>query len=119
MVQVLVNHIGYDVDSPKRAVFQGTKEIKAVSFEVRTYNDEGKTVYSGTPVEVGEVANWKTGYYYTMHFDEVKDFGKYYVAVKAADGSEYKSFPFMISGSVLEYRTLSDCCYYFKCQRPT
>lgn len=116
--QVIVNHIGYDSDYTKNAVFQGTKEIKPVSFDVITYADN-KPVYTGTPVEAGEVDRWHTGYYWTMRFDEFKDEGKYYIVMKDAEGNEYKSFPFQIGKNLLEMRTISDCAYYFKAQRPT
>lgn len=116
--QVIINHVGYDTESTKTAVFQGTKELKPVSFDVVNYATN-KVVFSGTPVEVGEVARWNTGYYWTMRFDEVTETAKYYVVVKLADGTEYKSFPFMIAFNVIEMRTLSDANYYFKCQRPT
>lgn len=117
MVQILTNHVGYDCDDTKSAVFQGTKEIKPSSFEVINY-ETGEIAFSGSPQEAGEVSNWNTGYYYTLRFDEVTDEGKYYILLKT-DKGEYKSFPFEIAYNLLELSTLSDVGYYFKAQRPT
>lgn len=117
MVKILTNHIGYDMNTTKSAVIQGTKELKPKSFAVVCY-ETGETVYTGTPVEVGEVDNWQTGYYYTISFDSVRTEGQYYITVKAGE-EEYRSFPFEIAPNLLELRTLSDAAYYFKAQRPT
>ena len=116
--QVLVNHVGYDADSVKRAVLQAEEKLEPVSFEVRSCADD-TVVCSGTPVRAGQVARWNTGSYWTLRFDEVEAQGKYIVAVQTADGHEYCSSPFMIARNVIGMRTLSDAAYYFKCQRPT
>lgn len=118
MVQVFTNQIGYDTDATKNAVFQTKKGTTPTGFSVVDYKS-GETVFSGTAVECGEVANWNTGYYYTLRFDELKTSGKYYICVKTADGGEYRSFPFEIGDRLLEMRTLSSVGYYFKAQRPT
>lgn len=117
MIQVLTNHIGYNPESTKNAVFQSIETVKPVSFAVVNVKT-GEPVYTGTPVEVGEVANWNTGYYYTLRFDEVTAPGKYYIRVETTD-KEYCSFPFAIDDHLLELRTISNVTYYFKAQRPT
>lgn len=117
MLKVLTNHIGYDTDATKTAVFQGEKNVPAKSFQVLSYLDDS-VVFTGTPTPVGEVDNWQTGYYYTVNFDELKTDGKYYINV-VTDKGEYKSFPFIIEYNVIEYKTLSSAAYYFKAQRPT
>jgi hypothetical protein len=117
MNRILINHIGYDTDATKTAVFEGAKGMDVKSFSVIRVKD-GETVYSGTPVEVGEVDNWQTGYYYTMRFDALKADGEYYISL-LADGKEYRSFPFRIAHNLLEMRTISHAGYYFKAQRAT
>ncbi len=117
MVQILTNHIGYDMNATKTAVFQGTKEQKPENFSLVCYKTS-EIVYTGTPIEVGEVDNWQTGYYYTIHFDEFKTEGEYYISL-VANGKEYRSFPFKIERNLLEMRTLSSAAYYFKAQRAT
>lgn len=117
MIQILTNHIGYDMGTTKTAVFQAEKGLNPSDFAVVRYND-GETVYTGALTEVGEVDNWQTGYYYTMSFDELREEGEYYITLTAG-GKEYKSFPFKIAPNLLELRTLSAAAYYFKAQRPT
>lgn len=117
MVQILTNHVGYDVNATKTAIFQGVKELKPECFSVIRYKDD-EVVYTGTPIEVGEVDNWQTGYYFTMCFDEFKTQGEYYISM-IVNEKEYKSFPFKIEHNLLEMRTLSSAAYYFKAQRPT
>lgn len=117
MLQILTNHIGYDTGSTKQAVFQGAKDIFPTTFSVVNYNTSC-SIYTGTPKAVGEVDNWQTGFYYVLNFDEIKTEGKYYITMQT-NKSEYKSFPFVISYNVIEYKTLSTACYYFKAQRPT
>lgn len=117
MTRILTNHVGYDAENTKTAVFQAEQAMQIENFSVIRVKD-GETVFIGTPVECGEVDNWQTGYYYTLRFDKVKDDGKYYIQIKSQD-EIYKSFPFDISNNVLEYKTLSSAAYYFKAQRPT
>ena len=118
MVQVITNHVGYDADYTKNAVFCGEAGMKPVSFDVINHAD-GAVVFSGKPVEVGEVDRWNTGYYWTMRFDEVKEDGKYYILLKTEDDKEYRSYPFEIGKNIQEMMTLSHAGYYFKAQRPT
>ncbi len=117
MVKILTNHIGYDTNSTKTAIFQGEENIKPENFSViKVSNDE--VVLRGTLSENGKVDKWDTGFYYTISFDELTANGEYYILVKAND-KEYKSFPFKIEQNLLEYKTLSSAAYYFKAQRPT
>ncbi|WMJ21885.1 glycoside hydrolase family 9 protein [Paludicola sp. MB14-C6] len=117
MNRIFTNHIGYDADATKTAVFEGKKGMNATAFSVIRVED-GEVVYNGTLVEVGEVDNWKTGYYFTIRFDELKADGEYYISIKS-DNEDYRSFPFKIEHNLLEMRTLSTAGYYFKAQRPT
>lgn len=117
MVQILTNHIGYNIGATKTAVFQATKDIKPKEFHVLCYGND-KTVFTGQVIEIGEVDNWQTGYYYTMRFDDLKTEGEYYILIEV-DGKQYKSFPFRIEYNLLEMRTLSSAAYYFKAQRAT
>lgn len=114
-MMLLTNHMGYDTDGIKKAVFQGEKGVTAAAFEVVDYHT-GKTVYTGTAKECGEVASWKTGYYYTLAFDEVKAEGTYFIKLSTSKET-VSSFPFEIQGNVLGLRTISAVGYYFKAQR--
>ena len=52
MVQVITNHVGYDADYTKNAVFCGEAGMKPVSFDVINHAD-GAVVFSGKPLEHG------------------------------------------------------------------
>lgn len=117
MIQILTNHLGYDADSTKTAVFQAEKGIVAESFSVIDRQTE-KVVYTGTPIECGEVDNWQTGFYYTMSFDELKTEGEYFISLITGE-KVYDSFPFKIEYNLLEMKAISAAGYYFKAQRPT
>jgi hypothetical protein len=114
---ILTNHMGYDCDAVKKAVFQGEKGVGAGSFHVIDYFT-GKSVYTGTAEECGEVPGWETGYYWSLRFDDVRGEGVYYIKLETAGGSAC-SFPFDIAPNVLGLRTLSGVGYYFKAQRST
>ena len=67
-MEVLVNHLGYDAGGRKTAVYQGKREDRPVHFCVR--REGGETVFEGIPAECGEVAQWNTGYYWTLDFSD-------------------------------------------------
>lgn len=118
MVSILTNHIGYDCGDTKNAVYHRQNNETPVSFRV-VCDKTGAVCFEGTPVEVGEVDNWGTGYYYTMRFDEVKTPGQYYIEVTDDKGATVRSYPFKIGENLLETSTLSMVGYYFKAQRST
>ena len=72
MVQVYTNHIGYDCADTKSAVFRRKAEENPVSFSILREDTEEK-VFEGVLQEVGEVDNWKKGYFYTLRFDELRE----------------------------------------------
>lgn len=111
---ILTNQIGYDSNDFKKAVFQGKKEDKAGNFQV--LNKSGDVVYTGVAKECGEVANWKTGYYWTMDFSDVTEPGDYIINLETAGGN-VKSFPFSIHPYLNTMRMINAASYYFKAQR--
>ncbi len=118
MVSIFTNHIGYDSADTKSAVYRRRGEETPVSFKI-VCDRTGKVVYEGKLEEVGEVDNWKTGYYYTMRFDELAAKGQYYIAVTDDKGETVRSYPFRIAKNLLEVDTLSAVGYSFKAQRAT
>jgi len=117
MTQILTNHIGYDTAATKTAVIQTDEPLSFTRFEVLRLPEE-ETVFTGTPTACGEVDNWKTGSCFTLRFDQVTEEGNYLVQAAAGEKT-VRSFPFAIGENLLELRTLSSACYYFKAQRPT
>ncbi|MFA9381072.1 MAG: glycoside hydrolase family 9 protein [Acetanaerobacterium sp.] len=114
---ILTNHMGYDSDGIKKAVFQGEKGMSADTFDVIDYQT-GKSVFTGSATECGEVRGWKTGCYWTLSFDTVCAEGTYFIKLKTSK-EEVSSFPFEIQSSLLGIRTISAVGYYFKAQRST
>ena len=69
-MEILINHLGYDAGGRKTAVYQGKREDGPVRFSL--CREDGTAVFEGAPVEWGEVAQWKTCYYWTLDFSEWK-----------------------------------------------
>ncbi|MDO5602444.1 MAG: glycoside hydrolase family 9 protein, partial [Oscillospiraceae bacterium] len=113
---ILVNHLGYDAKDPKRAVYQGEKNDCAGRFAI--LNEKGEPVYSAEAHECGEVAQWKTGYYWTMDFSSLQQPGVYSLTLETAKGIQ-RSFPFEIQDFLLTMRTVNAASCYFKHQRCT
>lgn len=118
MISVYTNHIGYDSDDTKNAVYRREGDKTPICFYV-IEETTGEAVFEGTPTEVGEVDNWKLGYYYTLRFDEVTKKGKYYIEVLGDDGNIARSYPFKIDKNLLETDTLSAVGYFFQSMRCT
>jgi hypothetical protein len=114
-IKILVNHIGYDPEAPKRAVILGRAGSEASEFNVINYTS-GKIALSGAVVKVGPVDQWKDWYFWTADFSSIKTEGTYVVEC-AVDRRKAFSFPFQIRRDLLERNTLSSVIYYFKGQR--
>lgn len=115
-MHVYTNHMGYNARGSKKAVFQGEEGVAASAF--RVLDQAGKTVYEGVPAKVGTVANWRTGYYWTLDFTPVEALGAYTIEVDTALGAQ-RSLPFEIAGCIRDMRLLNAVSYYFKAQRNT
>jgi hypothetical protein len=114
-VKVLVNHIGYEPDAPKRAAILGRAGDDVTKFKVIDYAT-GKNVLSGSAVKIGPVDHWKDWYFWTADFSPVKAEGTYLLECATSQG-KVRSFPFLIQQNLLEENTLSGVIYYFKGQR--
>ncbi len=116
MIQILTNQIGYLGGDYKRAVFQGMEGMKADAF--RLINRDGGVAYNGHAKECGKVANWNTGYYWTMDFSEFNVPGQYHLELDTSEGVS-KSYPFDITADFQDIRMMNAVSYYFKAQRVT
>ena len=112
---VLVNHVGYDVAGPKRAIVQGRKGDAVRSCEVQDAAS-GARVLAAEPRAAGSVARWRDWTYWTVDFSSWQREGEFRVTCTTGGGA-VSSSPFHIEKGVLERRTLSDVLYYFKGQR--
>jgi GH18 family chitinase len=112
---ILVNHLGYDPDAPKRAVVQGHRgdAVRSCTVEALGGGAPGPT---RVPRSVGPVAQWRDWEYWTVDFSDLRREGTFRLACATASGT-VRSFPFRVEDHVLERHTLSDVVYYFKGQR--
>jgi hypothetical protein len=115
MVKILHNHLGYELDGPKRAVLLGERSDRPMSFLVKRQTD-GLTVFEGVPVDIGPVSRWRDWYFWTLRFDEVNAPGLYEIECTAGDAVVH-SISFRVEKNLLERYTLSNVVYYFKAQR--
>jgi hypothetical protein len=114
-IKVLVNHLGYEKDAPKRAVFLGHLGDEITEFKVME-SATGTTAMSGSVVKVGPVDRWKDWRFWTADFSPIRTEGSYILECSTGR-SVVRSFPFQIQRDLLEKNTLSSVIYYFKSQR--
>jgi hypothetical protein len=114
-LKVLVNHLGYEQDGPKRAVILGHADDTATGFSVID-QATGNSVLSGSTIKAGPVDQWKDWCFWTADFSSLNTGGTYLIEC-ATGGGKVRSFPFQIQRDLLEKNTLSSVIYYFKGQR--
>src|SRR5438876_5571313 len=112
---VLVNHVGYELGGPKRAVVQGHQGDDVRSCAV-VDAATGSPVATEAPRYTGPVARWRDWVYWTLDFSSLERAGAFRVACATGRG-EVTSATFRVEKGVLERHTLSDVLYYFKGQR--
>lgn len=111
---ILINQLGYDREGTKCAVYQGNPKDRAGRFYVRT--QEGQEVYCGRAEECGNVANWQTGYYWTLDFTGVNTAGVFRIYLET-ENQVVVSDTFEIEEYLVTMRLLNAANYYFKSQR--
>ena len=114
-IKILVNHLGYEQDGPKRAVILGHADDLVAHFSVIDCTT-GSNVLSGPAIKAGPVDQWKDWCFWTVDFGPLKVEGTYLLEC-ATSGGAARSFPFQIQRNLLEKNTLSGVIYYFKGQR--
>ena len=114
-IKILVNHLGYEQDAPKRAVILGRAGDAVAGFKVIDYST-GSNALSGVTVDVGPVDHWKDWHFWTADFSSVTTEGTYLLESRTSRG-DVRSFPFRVQRDLLERNTLSSVIYYFKGQR--
>ncbi|SHM72747.1 beta-glucosidase family 9 [Chitinophaga jiangningensis] len=113
-VRVLINHVGYEVKGPKRAILQSQSRGTAGGYQLLDVNNQ--VVFSGKLAPQAQtVDNWQL-YFREIDFSAFVKPGKYRLRA-SLDQQDYTSELFEIGTDVLERQTLSDVIYYFKGQR--
>jgi hypothetical protein len=114
-VRVLVDHVGYDLDAPKQAIFVGTPSDRPLSFTLIN-TGTGKPVLTGHLTASGQVHSWGGRVFWTADFTSWHEPGYYSLHVKTGT-TDISSCDFEINQNLLERDTLSNVIFYFKGQR--
>src|SRR4051812_45136350 len=114
-IKILVNHLGYEKDAPKRAVILGHAGDEVSVFKVVSMQNEHEII-SDKAVKVGPVDKWKDWVFWTADFSAVKTEGTYLIECETSKGA-VRSFPFKVERDLLEKNTLLDVVAWFKWQR--
>jgi len=121
-VNILTNHIGYEIDGRKTALIAGEAgEALSPGAEVFLINTYGaRSVHDrislGAPGPRTEVQGWKGRFFHKIDFSEVKEAGRYKLRLRDGEGIVETS-PFTIESGLLADSCISDVLFYFKSQR--
>ena len=113
--RVLVDQVGYEINSTKQALIVGTRQDHLTRFALVDSETE-KTVLSGDLKPSGEVYDWGGRFFWTADFSPWQKPGRYALQVRG-DGDIISSCSFDIDDNILERKTLSNVVFYFKGQR--
>ena len=113
--KIITNHIGYELNAPKKAVILASKYDRIKSFNLKVY-PRNYTILTGKPVYSGPVDKWRNWVFWTVDLTDFDKEGQYILECEV-NGKIVKSFPFVIQKDLLERHTLSNVIYYFKSQR--
>jgi hypothetical protein len=114
-IKILINHLGYENDAPKRAVILGHTGDDVGIFKVVEARN-GREIVSDQAVKAGPVDKWKNWVFWTADFSSVKTDGTYVLECATSQGT-VRSYPFHIEHNLLEKYTLPDVISWFKGQR--
>ncbi len=124
-MKILIDHIGYEIDSIKIALLAFTKE-RVVSekkdFTVLLLSDSDHTnlsdqvILTGVLGTVVQVSGWKDRFFQKIDFSSIHKKGRY--RIKISIGKETcESSSFQIGQGLLADNCISDILFYFKSQR--
>ncbi|HEX4263117.1 MAG TPA: glycoside hydrolase family 9 protein [Verrucomicrobiae bacterium] len=114
-IKILVNHLGYETDAPKRAVILGRVGNEVNAFKIIDARS-GKEILAGPTAKIGPVDKWKDWIFWTADFSAVNAEGSYSIECATGKGA-VRSFPFHVDRNLLEKYTLPDVISWFKGQR--
>ncbi|WED27154.1 glycoside hydrolase family 9 protein [Vibrio sp. DW001] len=111
-MQILINHIGYEVNGPKQAIISNQESYFDVE-SVYLHCAKTKKELASYPLEThGNVANWHTGFYSSVDFSSFTHAGLFYLKVKTTCSPIFE-----LNEGILMQRTFSDVLHYFTSQR--
>ncbi|USD64801.1 glycoside hydrolase family 9 protein [Vibrio sp. SCSIO 43136] len=111
-MQILTNHIGYEVDGSKQAVLLMGAQSSSLS-NVEVVCAQSHTVQASISASPAmRVARWHHGYFCTVDFSHLDKCGHYYLKLE-----DIQSHVFEIGQGVAMQHCFSDLLHYFKSQR--
>jgi Glycosyl hydrolase family 9/Cellulase N-terminal ig-like domain len=113
--RVLVDHVGYEIASPKQAFIVGTAQDHPLQFSLVDHAT-GQTVMTAGLTPGRQVDHWGGRVFWTADFSAWQTAGHYEVRTVTPTGP-VASCVFAIEDNLLERETLSNVVYYFKGQR--
>ena len=113
---MLVDHVGYDLQSTKQALVIGAKGDPAPGNFALINVDSGRTVLEGPLRPAGDVYDWRGMVFWNADFSVWREPGHYAVRISSPEG-QVTSCSFTIDNEILERQSLSNVLYYFKGQR--
>mgnify|MGYP006282597045 CR=1 FL=1 len=118
-MRVLINHLGYDVTGPKRAIVSAG-EARSLSFQLRRIENHEVCLF-GSCAYRGFVDGWRRDPFWSIDFSLFRETGTYYLEIREDDrrggDSTAHSEPFVIAEHRLFSETFSNLLYWFKGQR--
>ncbi|GAA4205417.1 glycoside hydrolase family 9 protein [Pedobacter jeongneungensis] len=113
--QILVNQIGYDINSLKRAIFVSDMQQNDVkAFEIVSTANQ-KILFKGLLKPGGSFKEWGEKYYYNLDFSGFNTTGEYIIQLKGL--TKVHSPKFKIGENLLAKSTLPSLLHYFRNQR--
>jgi len=109
-IEILINHLGYEVRGGKNLVVQSAGDLELGRFQV--IDSQGKIAFEGPLRKTGSVDGWKGRFYHRGDFTALNQAGAYRILVK-----DVESEKFVVGERVLPESCLSDLIYYFRIQR--
>jgi len=124
-MEILINHIGYDTESTKKAVIKSRRGSghpeQALEFLV-IESESGNPAFRGKARFIGSVASWKDWVFWILDFSGMKQTGGFYIELDPpvrSPRSLIRSQPFEIAEDLLLDRTIPAVLLYFRSQHCT
>jgi len=118
-MEILINHIGYDTRSTKKAILKDRKgsgkAVRALDFVV-VRSESGQPVFRGKARFIGSVASWKDWVFWSLDFSGLAVTGFITIEIPAAPQPEIRSEPFEIAEGLLLDQTIPAVLRYFRSQ---
>ncbi len=116
-VEILINHIGYDTRSVKRAVIKSRAGAglpkRSLDFRVAG-SESGDMVFKGEAPFIGPVARWRDWVFWRLDFSELVKPGRFVIQLPE---SLCRSAAFEVAEDLLLHRTVPAVLQYFRSQR--